>query len=113
VPLNNYPEFYTLAESSKVEYPMNCLFERATGLHDKIVQARFGCIDRNPYHDLLEADSSVTLAKADIGETPTVGQQVQLQPGRRIPAVLEKANEVISVQGRLAAREPETPRGGR
>ncbi len=101
--LNNYPELYTLAESSKVEYPMNCLFERATGLHDKIMQARFRCIDRNPYHDLLEADSSVTLAKADIRETPTIGQEVQLQPGRRIPAVLEKANEVIGVQGRLAA----------
>ena len=65
----------------------------------KIMQAQARCHQmRNSYHDVLEADSCVTLAKADIGETPTVRQQVQLQPGCRVPAVLEKANEVIGVQ---------------
>ena len=113
MPLDDNPKLYTPVKSGEVEYPVNRLLERASSLHDKIVQARLRCIDRNPYRDVLDADFGVALAKADIGEPPTVGQQVQLQQGRRIPAMLEKANEVIGVQGRLAARKPETPRRGR
>ncbi len=72
MPLDDHPKLHTLAKSGEVENPVNRLLERASSLHDKIMQARLRCIDRNPYHDVLDADSSVTLAKADIGETPTV-----------------------------------------
>lgn len=48
--------------------------------------------------------------KLRVGETAAVGQQVHREPGRNLLAVLEKTDELIRVQRRLAAGKTESPR---
>ena len=113
VPLDDDPDLYRLAERGQVEDAVHCFLERAGGLDDEIVQARFGRIDRDAGHDVGQTDGGVAAGEFGVGETAAVGQQVHREPGRDPLAVLEEPDERVGVQGRLAAGEAESPRAGR
>ena len=110
VPLDHDPDLHCLAERGQIEDAMNGLVERAGGLDDEIVQARFGRVDRDTGHDVGEADGGVAAGKRRVGEPAAVRQKVHRKLGRNPPAVLQQPDELVGVQGRLAASEAEGPR---
>ena len=55
----------------------------------------------------------VMAGEVKVREAPAVRQQMQLQPGRRIAAVLEQIDEGISMQRWLTAGEAQTVSGRR
>ena len=77
VTLNHDADLYALPQRREVENPADCLFERALGLDDVVVQASFGSVNRNTNHDVVQANSRISPREVRVSEAPSVREQVQ------------------------------------
>ena len=98
---------------ARLRMPWTVSLERAGGLDDEVVQARFGRVQRDAGHDVGKADGRVAAGELRVGEAAAVGQQVHRESGRDLLAVLKEADERVRVQRRLAAGQAEGPRAVR